>query len=675
LALAALLVWGYRLWPGIFLGAFLVNITTQGSVPTTLGIATGNTVEALLGAWLVCRFANGVNAFESAKNIFKFVLLAALLSTAVSATLGVTSLTLGGFARWEQYPAIWLTWWLGDMAGSLIVAPLLVIWMTQPLLPLESKRIFEWLTLLATVIVVGQAVFLGEIPSGAEYLTIPALLWAAFRFGERGAVTSTFVMSAVALVGTLQGFGPFKSADSHMSLLLLQAFIGSITITVLVLAAVVGERKRAEEAVLHAKNLLANANEELENRVQERTYALEQAQAALIKDIEEHKRLEEQLRQSQKLESIGTLAAGVAHDFNNILNIIKGYASFLADPGLARGVVHESLKVIDEAIERGTVMVRQLLMLARKTDSSLAPVSVNDVIAELSQLLRQTLPKTIDISLDLDPRLPAVMADQNQIKQALLNLCVNARDAMPAGGRLTLRTAVAEGVQSQDARGETGDYARIEVTDTGSGIEKTVRARIFEPFFTTKPTGEGTGLGLSIVYGIVKNHQGFIDVETRLGHGTAFRLYLPIVTADEPLTLHRTNRKPSGLEPAANGGGTILVVEDEAHMVRLLKNVLIRHGYQVLTASDGEEALDLYRRRHGDIDVVLLDIGLPKIDGWDVMLRMKEENPAVKIIVASGYIEPELRSAMNRAGIRNFFYKPYALERIVEAVQAMMETP
>jgi integral membrane sensor domain MASE1 len=192
-ALAALLLWGYRLWPGIFLGAFLVNITTAGSMATTLGIASGNTLEALLATWFIQRFANGLRTFERPKNVLKFVLLAAILSTAVSATFGVTSLSLGGFARWRQYPAIWLTWWLGDMVGDLVFAPLLVVWIAQPLSRFTSKQIVEAAGLLLTVISLGLLIFLERISfvvgNQFEYLCILPLLWAAFRFGQRGAVT------------------------------------------------------------------------------------------------------------------------------------------------------------------------------------------------------------------------------------------------------------------------------------------------------------------------------------------------------------------------------------------------------------------------------------------------------------------------------------------------------
>jgi signal transduction histidine kinase len=247
----------------------------------------------------------------------------------------------------------------------------------------------------------------------------------------------------------------------------------------------------------------------------------------------ERERLEEQLRHAQKMESLGTLAAGIAHDFNNILNIIKGCASLIGRRLSADEMVAESLKAIDETIERGTSLVRQLLTLALKSEAQLASIDANDLISELSKLLRQMFPKTIDVSLELDSKLPPITADPNQINQALLNLCVNARDAMRAGGSLTLRTEVVDGRKLQDATGKTKQHVCVEVTDTGVGMDASVQSRIFEPFFTTKGTGEGTGLGLAIVYGVVKNHNGFIDVKSESGRGTTFRLYLPMALSEE----------------------------------------------------------------------------------------------------------------------------------------------
>src|SRR4051812_30354356 len=251
LSIAALLFFGWRLWPGVFLGAFLVNILTQGGVVTTLGIASGNTLEALMGAWLVQRFAGGSKAFEKTRNIFRFVWLAAMLSTLVSASIGVTSLCLGGFAHGKDFSAIWLTWWLGDMVSAVIIAPLLLLWATKPFPRLAWRRILEAGALLLLVFWIGQTVFLGHAPFHGhnyplEYLAIPPLLWASFRFGEHGAVSTAFIMSGIALWGTRHNLGPFVGYDQNEALLLLQTFMGTITMTGLVLASILAGRHRAE---------------------------------------------------------------------------------------------------------------------------------------------------------------------------------------------------------------------------------------------------------------------------------------------------------------------------------------------------------------------------------------------------------------------------------------------
>jgi two-component system, cell cycle sensor histidine kinase and response regulator CckA len=374
------------------------------------------------------------------------------------------------------------------------------------------------------------------------------------------------------------------------------------------------------------------------------------------------------------MESIGTLAGGIAHDFNNILNIIKGYVSALGETPAADEHFAASLKVIDDAIERGTATVRQLLTLARKTEAHLAPTNANDTISELAKLLKQTFPKTINVSLQLDRRLPSMMADPSQIGQVLLNLCVNARDAMPSGGSLTLRTTLVHRrtVAERHADAVAPWYVCIEVVDTGVGMDAGVRSRIFEPFFTTKETGQGTGLGLSIVYAIVKNHQALIDVESQPGRGATFRLYLPIASVKER-SAEETVRRETPAVKATIGRGTILLAEDEENMVQLLKRVLGQRGYEVLVAADGAVAIDLFSRRSHEIDVVLLDVGLPKIAGWDVIRRLKEKDPAVNVVVASGYIEPELKSKMFEAGVKAVVHKPYAVATIVETLQDVIE--
>jgi PAS domain S-box-containing protein len=248
ITLAALLIWGHRLWPGIFIGAFLVNITTQGTWGTSLGIATGNTLEALVAAGLVRKFVNGLNFFEHARMALRFILLAAMSSTAISATFGVASLCLGHYAGWQRFWTIWSTWWIGDMTSNLAITPLLVIWMTKRLPKWKASQLLEGTGLLLTLAAVGWAVFLGGDPFGSteqlEYLTIPPLLWAAFRFGPHGAVASVFIISGIALWGTLHRTGPFVTSDPNETLLLLQTFTGIITMTILVLTAVILERRR-----------------------------------------------------------------------------------------------------------------------------------------------------------------------------------------------------------------------------------------------------------------------------------------------------------------------------------------------------------------------------------------------------------------------------------------------
>lgn len=256
IALAALLLLGRQVWPGVFLGAFLVNVTTAGSVATSLGIATGNTLEAIAGWYLLNRFANGCKAFERTPDIFKFAVLAGLVSTTISATLGVTSVCLGGLASWSGFGPIWLTWWLGDAVGALVVTPLLVLWWRGPRSGWSVAQFVEAVTLLASIFLIGQTVFGGFFLSSVkgyplEFLCIPLLIWAAFRFGPREAATAVVVISAIAISGTLAGFGPFVRGSKNEALVLLQVFVGVSTVMSLALAALVAERKESEEKLKH----------------------------------------------------------------------------------------------------------------------------------------------------------------------------------------------------------------------------------------------------------------------------------------------------------------------------------------------------------------------------------------------------------------------------------------
>jgi two-component system CheB/CheR fusion protein len=271
---------------------------------------------------------------------------------------------------------------------------------------------------------------------------------------------------------------------------------------------------------------------ELEKVVIERTGELELANRALIEDLEERKKLEEQLRQAQKLESMGTLAAGIAHDINNLLNIIQGYA-FVLGRNATIDDIARSVEAITETTKRGSALVQQLLTLAQKKETQLESTDVNALIQQLGNLIKETFPKNIELTLDLARRLPPIMADQNQFTQVLLNLCVNARDAMPDGGSLTIKTAIFSGDNSQGADPKAEQWVCIEVIDTGTGMDESVQNRAFEPFFTTKETGQGTGLGLAVVYGIVKSHNGSIQLQSEPLKGTTFALYFPVEAAQQ----------------------------------------------------------------------------------------------------------------------------------------------
>jgi signal transduction histidine kinase len=376
---------------------------------------------------------------------------------------------------------------------------------------------------------------------------------------------------------------------------------------------------------------------EMEKIVAERTAALAEANAKIVRELEERTKLEEQLREAQKMESIGTLAGGIAHDFNNTLNIIKAYASLLEEHRCSGEDISESLKMIDDAVENGAATVRQLLTLASKTDVDLEPVDINTLITQVGRILRQTFPKTIEISLKRAPRLPAAILDRNHIIQALLNLCVNARDAMPSGGQLALSSGVIplREIRKQHPEANAANYVFLEILDNGEGMDEAVRKRIFDPFFTTKGPGKGTGLGLSVVFGIVKKHEGFIHVESRPHHGTRFRIYLPAAPADKQFAPLHPAHERVGIEPAGTRG-TILIVEDSDSILDILGKRFTQWGFRVLSAADGDAALRVYDRHKDEIDVVLLDIGLPKLSGEQVLSTMKQDNPELPVVVASG---------------------------------------
>jgi len=358
---------------------------------------------------------------------------------------------------------------------------------------------------------------------------------------------------------------------------------------------------------------------------------------AAARDITERKQLEEQLLQSQKLEAVGQLAGGVAHDFNNIMGVILGYAELAQSRVPRESPVATQLGHVRAAAERAASLTRQLLAFSRKQFLQPEELNLNDVVVDLSELLRRLVGENINITLQTSDDLGRVKADPIQIQQVLINLAVNARDAMPKGGRLMITTANAElDAASGQLRSPVplGNYVMVSVSDTGIGMDEQTRSRIFEPFFTTKEMGKGTGLGLSIIYGIVKQSGGHIWVESEPNRGTTFKIGLPRVSQSSEAAIHESRIPPA----VSTATGTILLVEDEILLANMTREVLEQSGFQILQASSGEEALTLAKAFQAKIDLLLTDVVLGAgIDGTILAERLRTSRPDLKVIYMSGY--------------------------------------
>ena len=399
---------------------------------------------------------------------------------------------------------------------------------------------------------------------------------------------------------------------------------------------------------------------------------------AIQRDITERKcakekfeKLQQELFQAQKLESVGTLAAGIAHDFNNILGIILGYSDMMKLGGADPAIIKNATGVIAEAVERGAGLVRQILTFARQTDALMGPLSLNILIKEIAKMFGETFPKTIVVDVDVDQNLPLILADAAQMHQLLLNLSVNARDAMPDGGRLTIGTEVVDGKNIGDPfLAATGQpYVHLWISDTGTGMSPEVVSHMFEPFFTTKPKGKGTGLGLSVAYGVVTKHQGQIRIESVPGAGTTFHIYLPAYN-DTP---GKRNWEEDSKGAAAGGHETILVVEDELNISDLLVAMLRSKGYRPIYAKDGKEAMKLYGEHADTVDIVLSDVGLPEASGIDVFTYVRSIHPDAKVIMASGYFEPEQEAKLLDAGVSAIIQKPYKPSEVFKTIRDVLD--
>jgi len=392
----------------------------------------------------------------------------------------------------------------------------------------------------------------------------------------------------------------------------------------------------------------------------------------LFRDVTAQKRLEEQLRQSQKMEAIGQLAGGVAHDFNNILTVIHGHASLLLAGGSLTAVSARSAQQISQAAERAAALTRQLLTFSRRQIMQPRPLDMNEVVGNVTKMLARILGEDIALQLRYFPQPALVQADAGMIEQVLLNLAVNSRDAMPKGGVLAIKISELEvdaRRPAEHSESHVGRFVCLTVTDTGCGIAPENLRRIFEPFFTTKEVGKGTGLGLATAYGIVKQHRGWIEVESELGKGTTFKVFLPRTTETAEAVHH------PHVEKAARGGTeTILVVEDEALVRELVCDLLAGHGYRILQAESGLKALELWRESNGQIDLLLTDLVMPdRLNGRELAEKLWAERPRLKVIFTSGYSADVVgKDFVVRQGL-NYLQKPYHPHKLALAVRDSLD--
>jgi signal transduction histidine kinase len=378
---------------------------------------------------------------------------------------------------------------------------------------------------------------------------------------------------------------------------------------------------------------------------------------------EENKGLQAQLIQAQKIEAIGTLAGGIAHDFNNLLAIIQGNVSLMLFDVDAKQPHYENLKRIEKQIQHGSKLTHQILAYARKGTHDVKPINLNELVAESSEAFGRTR-KDTTIYRELTEDLYAIEVDQGQIEQVLLNLYVNATHAMPGGGDLILKTmnVTHDDMKDKMYDPKPGKYVLLTVTDTGTGMDKETQARIFDPFFTTKEMGgnRGTGLGLASVYGIVKAHAGYIDVESEKGKGTTFSIYLPA-------TEKKVEKSVEAAGQIIEGSGTILLVDDEELVLEVGSEVLKKLGYTVLEAKGGKEALKIYRENN-TIDLVILDMIMPQMGGGETYDKMKDINPDVKVVLSSGYgIDGQANEILAR-GCDGFIQKPLHTKELSEKI-------
>ncbi len=905
IALVAVLLLGYRVWPGIFIGDIAVAIM-EGHPPLMWAIGPlGNTLAAVVGAWILQAFADFDPHLKRLKDILWLALGGGLFGTLISATFGVGTLSVTGRIASQHTLGAWLTWWLGDTIGVTVLAPaLLILGLTirekAPSIRLRGlvRAVGPFgLLMVANLIVFGMGrLFPRRAGLPVAFAAFPAIIWIAMRFGVAGSSVAVLLTAVFGITGTALGYGPFAVPPVQQNLGVLWGYVGITAITALALGAAVTERQQTEEELAlrsqlwdslmdntpdlvyfkdadhglimasqayadavgcepealvgrtarelwphEAEEILADERRALsgdpliheereattaageprwylltkvpiyqggevigffaiDKDITKRKLAEEQLRESrsqykwllesminafavydtifdedgtfisfryvyvneayeeivgvtneevqgktvheifpgtedswierygrvavtgepdtfemyhdptkklyyctvyrpwdtpdrfcvVFEDITEKQKMEDQLRQQERLAAVGQLASGIAHDFRNLLTTIILYASLpLHKPDLPPDLA-ENLETIKGEAEKATELVQQILDFSSSAMIERRPLDLEPFLADVLAVLRRTIPETIEITMDAGADgTYTVAADAGRLQQALTNLALNARDAMPDGGELHVELSSVEiptnaGAPPGDAtrgdwdRVEPGQWICLAVSDTGMGMSELVQEHLFEPFFTTKDVGEGTGLGLAQVYGIVRQHEGVIDVETELGEGTTFRIYLP--SCDEAGAPQEEKGDATGASDAPRGQGeTILLVEDEENVRQATQEMLETLGYRVITASNGREALALcqsprWHKEKPPVDLVVTDLVMPEIGGRELMKRLQAARHGLKALGITGYtLEEGDVQLLKETGFVAVIRKPFEADDLAGPIRRALE--
>ncbi len=627
IALAVLLLLGYRIWPAIFVGAFLVNATTAGNVASSLAIAAGNTLEAVCGAWLVNRFAGGTSVFDRPQGVFKFA-VAAAVSTIISPFFGVTSLALGGFADWANYGAIWLTWWLGDTTGDLLIAPLIILWSVASKRRWNNSQAVEVGVLLLLLFVLSEAVFGGWLAISARNYPIaficgPIVIWTAFRFTQRETATGIFILSAIAIWGTLHGFGPFVRETENQSLLALQSWAAVLTITAMALSAGMAERQRAEEALQQQKAVIETAN-----RTKDQFLAM------------------------------------LSHELRTPLTpVISALEGLETEPGQTEDA-KAALAMIHRNVELETQLIDDLLDVTRiakdKLQLRFVPVDAHLAISNVVEICRaEADSKKLHVHLNLRADTHNVAADAAKFQQIIWNLLKNAIKFTPEEGEIAISSL-----------NPSPEVLTISMRDTGIGMDPEVMQRIFDPFEQGNRSLErrfgGLGLGLAISKSLAQAHGGTLTAKSDgRDRGSTFLLSMQTISPAETLTAPVRTR-----DETSRQGLKILLVDDHQDTCAALEKLLVRRGYLVAATHNMRSAMEAAVRNK--FDLLISDVALPDGTGMELMMQLRAISNIPGIAISgfgnNGDIERSLQ-----AGFSEHLIKPVRLDTLQAAIEQALQ--